>query len=219
MGAVDNARLGRPVSDSVSGMRWEDLFTDLEGQLESEFSSEEADLRAEEERLRLARLGVRDRLLAVHTAGPELTDRVLRVNLRDGTRLAVTPSTFGRDWFVADLHGESRRERPCIVPLEAIATVSFTPAQVYASLDAPPPDDKRQTLAARLGLGFLLRDLCRRRVPVQLQLIGLTVAGTLDRVGRDHCDLAVHDAGGVRRESAITEFRMVRFGEILLVRL
>jgi hypothetical protein len=155
MGAVDNALLRGAVSDSVSGMRWEDLFTDLEGQLESEFSSEESDLRAEEERLRLARLGVRDRLLAVHTAGPELADRLLRVNLRDGTRLAVTPTTFGRDWFVADLHGEMRRERPCIVPLDAIASVSFTAAQVYASLDAPPPDDKRQSLASRLGLGFV----------------------------------------------------------------
>jgi hypothetical protein len=200
-------------------MRWEDLFNDLEGQLESEHTSEDADLRAEEERLRLARLGVRDRLLAVHNAGPDLADRALRVILRDGTRLAVTPTTFGRDWFVADLHGELRRDRPCIVPIDAIASVAFTAAQVYASLDAQPTDDKRQSVAARLGMGFLLRDLCRRRAPVQLQLAGIIVAGTLDRVGRDHCDLAVHDAGGVRRESAVSEFRMVRFSELMLVRL
>jgi hypothetical protein len=216
---VDNAPPGVAVSDSVGGMRWEDLFTDLEGQLESEHSSEEADLRAEEERLRLARLGVRDRLLAVHNAGPELTERALRIYLRDGTRLMVTPTTFGRDWFVADLHGELRRERPCIVPVDAIASVSLSSAQVTASLDASPPDDKRQSLAARLGIGFLLRDLCRRRAPVQLQLAGVTVAGTLDRVGRDHCDLAVHDAGGVRRESTVFEVRMVRFSELMLVRL
>ncbi|MET0990477.1 MAG: hypothetical protein ABWY54_07510 [Glaciihabitans sp.] len=198
-------------------MRWDDLFNDLEGQLESEHTSEDADLRAEEERLRLARLGLRDRLLSVHRSsrGPE--NRVLRLALGDGTHVSVTPSTFGRDWFAGELHGELRKDRPCVIPLESISSVAFTAGQVRASLDGPVEDEADRSLAARLGLGFLLRDLCRRRAPVTLQLRSLTLSGTLDRVGRDHCDLAVHDAGGVRRRSEVTEVRMVRFTDVIMV--
>ena len=47
-------------------MRWDNLFDDLEGQLEHELTSEEIDLQAEEERLRLGRMSLRDRILAIH---------------------------------------------------------------------------------------------------------------------------------------------------------
>lgn len=214
---MDKPALVVQVDDSVGGMRWDDLFNDLEGQLESEQTSEDADLRAEEERLRLARLGLRDRLLSVHRAVTVPAQRALQISLLDGSRVSVTPSTFGRDWFAGELHGEMRRDRPCVIPLESISSVALSAAQVYASLEGPPGSDEDRSLAARLGLGFLLRDLCRRRAPVTLQLPTLTLSGTLDRVGRDHCDLAVHDAGGVRRESAVSEFRMVRFSEVMIV--
>ena len=42
-------------------MRWDNLFDDLESQLEQELDAEDIDLLAEEERLRLGRLGLRDR--------------------------------------------------------------------------------------------------------------------------------------------------------------
>ncbi|PRY68950.1 hypothetical protein B0I08_103155 [Glaciihabitans tibetensis] len=223
-------------------MRWDDLFNDLEAQLERESTADETDLRAEEERLRLARLGLRDRLLSVHASsgsgsgsgsgrgrdpdrgavsgpGSGLSDRgddVLRLTLRDGSLVAVTPSTFGRDWFTGDLQREGSGTTPCVVPLAGIASVALTRAQVYRSL---APEEGERSLSARLGLGFLLRDLCRRRTPLALQLVSGTVHGTIDRVGRDHCDLAVHDAGGIRRESLVTEFRVVPFSELLLVRL
>lgn len=214
---MDNPFVVTVVDDSVGGMRWDDLFNDLEGQLESEQTSEDADLRAEEERLRLARRGLRDRLLSVHRAATDPAHQSLRLTLRDGSEVRVTPSTFGRDWFAAELHGEMRKDRPCVIPLEAISSVALTSAQVYSSLDGLPGSDEDRSLGARLGFGFLLRDLCRRRAPVSVRLRGVTLSGTLDRVGRDHCDLAVHDAGGVRRESAITEFRIVRFSEMMIV--
>ncbi len=50
-------------------MRWDHLFDDLEGQLERELTAEEQDLGIEEERLRLGRLSVRDRVAALHEAG------------------------------------------------------------------------------------------------------------------------------------------------------
>ena len=48
------------------------LFDDLEGQLERELTAEEQDLGIEEERLRLGRLSVRDRIAALHEAGHQI---------------------------------------------------------------------------------------------------------------------------------------------------
>jgi len=50
-------------------MRWDSLFDDLESQLEQELGAEEGDLLAEEERLRLGRLTLRDRLVAMTGPG------------------------------------------------------------------------------------------------------------------------------------------------------
>jgi hypothetical protein len=198
-------------------MRWDDLFNDLEGQLERELTAEEADLRAEEERLRLARLAIRDRLMSVHAAADD-GERALRLVLRDSSIIMVTPSTFGRDWFTGELAHTGSHNTECVVPLGGISSVVMSREQVYRSLTAADSEADR-SLSARLGLGFVLRDLCRRRTPVELRLTFGTVHGTLDRVGRDHCDLAVHDAGGIRREALVTEFRLIPFSEILLVRL
>ncbi|MCU1404712.1 MAG: hypothetical protein JWQ43_1015 [Glaciihabitans sp.] len=200
-------------------MRWDDLFDDLESQLEQEIGADDVDFRAEEERLRLARLGMRDRLLSLHAAATILSSPVLRLNLRDGTRLAVAPTTFGRDWFSADIVDGGPRSRGCIVPIDAIAGLTLSREQTDASLQSPADDAAERSLSARLGLGFVLRDLCRRRHGLQVNLQDGSLSGTIDRVGRDHFDLAVHEAGSARRAAAVTEYRVLRFSELILVRL
>ena len=62
-------------------MRWDHLFDDLESQLEQELGAEEADLLAEEERLRLGRLALRDRFRALLARAPEVP---VRLTLTDG---------------------------------------------------------------------------------------------------------------------------------------
>ena len=64
----------------------------------------------------------------------------------------------------------------------------------------------------------MLRDLCRRRTSVELDLLDESLAGTIDRVGRDHLDLAVHEPGSARRESAVSQYRLVPFAQLSLVR-
>jgi hypothetical protein len=71
-------------------MRWDSLFDDLESQLKQELTAEEVDLQAEEERLRLARLGIRDRLRSLHLAA-EASDRMLQLSLADGSRVDIWP--------------------------------------------------------------------------------------------------------------------------------
>ncbi|HXD62280.1 MAG TPA: hypothetical protein VN619_10190 [Lacisediminihabitans sp.] len=200
-------------------MRWDNLFDDLESQLEHELTAEEVDLRAEEERLRLARISLRDRIVTLHEAGStaSVVSNALRVQLTNGLVVTVHPLSFGRDWFTAELLEESRRPAQCLVPISAIAALLLDRRQVQQSLETASSTGR--SLSHRLGLAFALRDLCRRRSSVEL-LLGTGVAhGTIDRVGRDHLDLAVHEAGSVRRETAVSHYRVVPFEQLLLVRM
>lgn len=199
-------------------MRWDDLFDDLEGQLEHELGAEEVDLRAEEERLRLGRLALRDRISAISGSEPKHSPWSIRLRLTSGRHIDVRPDTVGRDWFSADLLADGVRRAQCIVPLAAISGILLTRSQVAQSLAGPGREEPERGLSARLTLGFVLRDLCRRRASVELDLLDETVAGTIDRVGRDHLDLAMHEPGSARRESAVSQYRLVPFAQLSLVR-
>jgi len=197
---------------TVAGMRWDHLFDDLAGQLEHELEAEQVDLQHEEERLRLGRLDLRDRITALHR-GPAATRR-LHLRLRSGERVALSPMTVGRDWVAGDL--DDRPHHQAIVPFHAIDSVQLDREQVAVSLH-PGPEGPQ--LAARLGLGFLLRDLCRRRAPVTVVTDAGPATGTIDRVGRDHVDLAVHELDVPRRNGAVDHVRLIRLAQVLVVRL
>lgn len=208
-------------------MRWESLFDDLEGQLEQELIAEDAQLRAEEERLRLGRLTLRSRLSALATAqegtaGVRAPTRPLHLELRSGSIVGVLPLTFGKDWLAGELLAGLGRNPQCVVPFWAIGAVLLDREPLLASLveqDAPA------RLAERIGLPFVLRDLCRRRAAVSVDCAGrasdgsaVSVHGTIDRVGRDHCDLAVHEPHRPRRERLVTGYRIIPLEQIMLVR-
>jgi len=200
-------------------MRWDNLFDDLEGQLEQELSAEELDVRAEEERLRLGRLSLRDRIVAIHEAQGRDSGVGIRLFLSDGTPLTLTPQTFGRDWFSADVIDDSSRKAQVIVPLASIGSVVLSRDQAAVSLAATPSELSQTSLPARLTMSFVLRDLCRRRTSVEVRMATGPLFGTIDRVGRDHLDLAVHEAGEARRESAVRESRAIPLSQVLLVTL
>ena len=199
-------------------MRWDNLFDDLEGQLEQELEAEDVDLRAEEERLRLGRLSLRERILAVHEVQSRHSPYSIQVQLADGLIARLRPTTIGRDWFSADVVDGESVSGPCVVPFAAITAVFFTRPQLSDSLAPQPPSESSRGLSSRLGLGFVLRDLCRRRSALELRLVGLQAFGTIDRVGRDHFDLAVHERGAARRASAVSQYRVVPFDQLLFVR-
>ena len=73
-------------------------------------------------------------------------------------------------------------------------------------------------LSERLGLAFVLRDLCRRRRAVEVTAHGAVFHGTIDRVARDHLDVALHEPGTPRRASTVTEVRVIALAAIDLVR-
>lgn len=197
---------------SVTAMRWDHLFDDLESQLEHELGAEEIDLLAEEERLRLGRLTLRDRIRAI-------TPSTVRLTLTDGTRLLLALGATGRDWIAGEEIRETGTGPSCVVPIASIAAVFPDPAQSTASL-APDAGAASAvgSLAARLGLAFVLRDLCRRRAPLHITTPREQLHGTIDRVGRDHVDLAEHDRGVARRDRDVRALRMLPLDHIVMVR-
>jgi len=193
-------------------MRWDHLFDDLSAQLEHELQTEQADLEQEEERLRLGRLPLRERLLALRT-----TSEGVRLRLVTGETLVVRLVTVGRDWLAGAVQspssGVSAADQAAI-PFTAIDAVLLTPEQAVRSVE---PIAERSELGARLGLAFLLRDLCRRRATISLRTRGSVVAGTIDRVGRDHVDIAEHDPDEPRRARAVTQVRVVPLDQVVMV--
>ncbi|MEO5921373.1 MAG: hypothetical protein ABIQ01_09550 [Pseudolysinimonas sp.] len=196
-------------------MRWDNLFDDLESQLEQEIGAEDLDLLAEEERLRLGRLSLRDRLRAMMPTTS--ADEPLRLLLVDGTRIAVDLGAVGRDWIAGEVCGDGIRLPSCVIPIAAIAGCLLAATQSVASVNTAS-EAGVGTLAARLGLAFVLRDLCRRRASVHILTAAGMLHGTIDRVGRDHLDLAEHEPGVPRRDRAIRVMRLLPVSELVLVR-
>jgi len=198
-------------------MRWDNLFDDLESQLEREITADDLELDAEEERLRLGRLSIRDRIVALHGRSTVQSPLTLAVLLITGTRITVRPVIIGRDWMSADIIDDRGRPAQCIIPFEALAGITLAAKHITPSL-ATTPADGHPSLSQRLSLSYVLRDLCRRRRAVSLLLQAGEVHGTIDRVGRDHMDVAVHERDALRRESAVLEYRLVPFTSLVLVK-
>jgi hypothetical protein len=209
-------------------MRWDRLFDDLESQLDQEQRAEERAIQLDGERLRIGRMGLRDRLAAMAAEGGP---GAVRLELAGGRVVQVRPAVFGRDWVSGHLGGAgasveigseggarvptSPSPPQCVIPLHAVAAVLPGRRQLEASLEPQPESAAR--LAERIGLAFVLRDLSRRRLGVEVTTTDGRHHGTIDRVARDHLDLAVHEPGVPRRERDVHGYRMVPFERVLLV--
>lgn len=192
-------------------MRWDSFFDDLEGQLASEWEAERAALDTEAERLRLSRVSLRERLTMLvdreRDAAPPSFD------VCDGTVLTAEVSAVGADWVAL----EGGRAGAVVVPFGSVVAIGMPHADVLRSAR---PVAARSPLADRLTFGFVMRDLVRRRIAVTVQLThGRVLAGTIDRAGADHLDIALHEPGSHRRAAAVTGHRIVPFSAVAWVRL
>ncbi|CAL4860508.1 hypothetical protein [Microbacterium sp. MM2322] len=190
-------------------MRWDRFFEDLEDQLDSEWEAERAALDTEAERLRLARLSLFERLSA-------LADRVdgpVTVDLAGGSSVDGTPIAAGPDWLAVD---DGAPRGALLVPLAAVVALGPSHADLLRSARGATPSRLRE----RMTLGFVLRDLARRRVPVTLHSTdGREYSGTIDRAASDHLDLALHDRGTPRRADLVMGHRLVPFTALAGIRL
>lgn len=195
-------------------MRWDRFFEDLEGQLDAEWEAERAALDTEAERLRLSRVTLRERVAAMAAQGrPEA---VVAFELCDGTFCEGAVAAVGVDW--AAVSEEGSRSHTRVIPLASVVSISVPRTVLLRS--ARPEASPRPLLSDRMTLGFVVRDAARRRLAITVHLSGRrTLGGTVDRAGVDHLDLALHEPGTPRRESAVVGYRMVPFAAIASLRL
>lgn len=187
----------------LSGMRWHALFDDLEGQLEVAQAAELAGEVAERVRVAAARVTAAQRWSAAAGRGV-----VVALPGAGVVRGAVVDS--GPDWaLVAEGSG-----REALVPLGAVLSVSGLPAA-----PAPTEQPAEERVARALDLRWALRGLARDRAGVSVVLVdGSALSGTVDRVGADHLDLALHGAGEARRAREVRDVRLVPLAAVALVR-
>ena len=176
-------------------MRWDALFDDLETQVAA---SERQDLDAEisdRTRAEAAAVGLADRLRGS-------LGRLIVVQLVSGSTFEGTLSHAGSQALVLD---EPRHQM--LVP--------YASAVRYLGLSRlamPEPSRVRQ----RLGLASALRELARDRARLGVLIFGgpageRTLHGVIDRVGRDHLDLAVTGEDEERRAANVRELATIPF--------
>jgi hypothetical protein len=182
-------------------MRWERLFADVESQLEAADRAELAGEVADRTRREVARLRLADRLRA--SVGAELQLSVAGAGALRGRLRRV-----GEGWLLV----QPEAGPAALVLRTALLAVDGLPAA------ATEPGSEGPVLS-RLDVGHALRAIARDRSPVAVQLRdGTRLDGTLDRIGSDFADLALHPAGEARRENAVRSVRTVTFEGIAVVR-
>ena len=183
------------------GDRWEALFADLEAQAAAAEHAERAAEVDERTRGELAGLGTVDRLRAADGAA-------VRLRVSGGRTLSGVVDRVGPDWLL--LAEDAGRE--AVVPLAAVLGV-----RGLSRFSAVP--GTAGAVSSRLGLRSALRGIARDRSPVRLELAdGSGLDATLDRVGADFVEVAVHAPGEARRRHDVAEVELVPFAGLVAVR-
>lgn len=175
-------------------MRWHRLFADLEAQADAEERLDGAARTADLQRAEMAGITHADRLRNARACEVALA-------LQDGTRIAGVLTEVADEWLLLDVAG-----REVVVPSAAVDVVDGLPVRA----------SQGGGVAARLGLGHVLRGLARDRAVVVVRTRGGSLTGRIARVGRDHLDLEAAGLGdgdgrGLARSSS------VRFAALLSV--
>ncbi|WP_460466374.1 hypothetical protein [Calidifontibacter terrae] len=178
-------------------MRWDDLFADLEAQLQEAARGERAAEIAELVRSERAGIGWVDRLasglgksVVLHTKAGQVTGQLTDV---------------GRDWVAVEESGRGA----AVLPTAAIRGVSDLPRRV----------DAGGGITRSFGLGVALRGISRDRSVVAVHDVDAGVwIGTIDLVGADHLDVALHPADAVRRTAVVTSRQTIPWASIAVVR-
>lgn len=183
------------------GGRWDGLFADLEAQAAAAESAERAAEVEERTRGELAGLGAVDRLRAADGTA-------VRLRIAGAGNLSGVVRRVGPDWLL--LAEDAGRE--AVVPLAAVLGV-----RGLSRYSAVP--GTAGVVSSRLGLRSALRGLARDRSAVRLELTdGTGLSATVDRVGADFVEVAVHAPGEARRRRDVADVELVPFAALAVVR-
>ncbi|MFD2090403.1 hypothetical protein [Blastococcus deserti] len=182
-------------------MRWQQLFDDLRAQFDAEEAAAERAEDGSRARAEMGAIRLTDRLAA--SVGLPLT-----VGVRGAGHIAGIVAGAGPDWVLLE-DGQGREQ---LVALAAVTSVAGLGRRT-----AVPERDG--AVRVRWDLRRALRGLARDRSAVQIVLDdGGTLTGTLDRVGADYVEVALHPVDEPRRSEAVRGVRAVVTDAIAVVR-
>lgn len=182
-------------------MRWDELFQDMESQLERARMSQVEQEAVETARAELARLSLLERL-AAHR------ESTVRLRPAHGETLEGELVDVGAGWAVV-----RERHQQHLVPLHSVVWWEGLPRRFEVLPE--------KSTVRRLGMGHVLRALSTARVHVRVVLrdgaAHEELEGTVDAVGQDFFDVAVHPQDEFRRRRAVTAVRTVPFASVAVV--
>jgi len=199
-------------------MRWERLFQDLEDQLQRETDAELEDIARDEERLRIARLPLIERVrefLSEPGSSPSVLMSVSQAVLE------CTVIRCGRDWMLVQVQQPLAHSGTVLIPVTALRSVRID-TRTVSEASRPRRNGttgKTRQLSPEIAFTFVLRDLCRRRRHVTVTGDDGETSGTIERVGKDHVDIAIHPAGLSRSAYAVSHVAIIPLNRIGLVHL
>ena len=195
-------------------MRWDQLFADMEARFDELQDAQAAAEQADRDRVAAGAVLMTQRLSGS-------LDQHVSIRLAGTQPVTGTLRSVGPDWLMV----EEGYQRQSIIALDAVVAVEG----VRASTGSAP-----EGLALRLDLRHALRAVARDRSPVAVALAGTAFAsrgeagafsdgageiiGTIDRVGADFIEVAVHAAWEPRRAGSVRSVALLPIGAILLVR-
>jgi hypothetical protein len=198
-------------------MRWDRLFADLEARFDEIGDAEAAAELADRQRVAIGAVRATQRLSGA-------VDQQIRVRLAGGASIGGVLRTVGPDWLLL----VEAQARECIVALGAVTAVEGLIAATAPEMTG---------LELRLDLRRALRGLARDRSPVAVGLTGWSgglagtapgiasgsigsaeVIGTIDRVGADFIEVAVHAAWEPRRAGTVRSVALVPIEAVIVVR-
>lgn len=195
--------VGRPALQCR--VRWDRLFADLEARFDDLADEQAAAEQADRDRVATGAVTVVQRL------GGAL-DRRMRVTVLGGREHEGLLRRVGRDFLLI----EDDFGRDLLIALDAVTAVSGLTAGT-----APQAPDR----PTRLDLRRALRSVARDRAVVavstgqgQIDQDRPEIWGTVDRVGADFIEIAVHPVGEPRRAGLVRSVCLVPLRAIAVVR-
>ncbi len=182
-------------------MRWDGLFADLEAQAAALSVAERSAEVEDRTRSETGRLSIAERLR------PAIGSQV-RLRCLGGVAVAGHLRRAHPEWLLV----EEPAGREALVACSAVVSVAG-----LGRFSAVPGSES--AVQARLGLRYALRMVARDRSGLRMYLADASVLdGTLDRVGADFVEVAVHAAGEARRRGEVREVIDVRLGALVALR-
>ena len=197
-------------------MRWDRLFSDLEARFEEIADSQAVAEMSDRQRIAVGAVGLTQRL-----AGS--LGQPIRVRVAAGTTVGGVLSRVGPDLLLL-AEGQGR---DVLIATRAVALVEGLTAATSLPLSS---------VALKLDLRYAVRGVARDRSPVVVlvaggsvggssgaaepgpALSGTEITGTIDRVGTDFAEIAVHAAWEPRRAATVRSVVLVPLAAVLMIR-